>query len=673
MATDSLIKRAHPGAPLMTSKLDRVLGQPVAFLVTTAILLVLFGWTFIVNPGRPAAADDPAYYTWRTEALLANDPVTLLEMDGPLSMFGGGYRVATPLLGAMIRRIADVGALAPTAVLAVGLRVLIPLLLAGFAYRWRRDPLLWHTVAFASASLLLTPPFAGYLDNMMALFFLSASLFLIAPSRGSWAARIAFAVLLLLAGLTHPTTLVIFCVVLGAMAGFRFLYRGFALRSVIRDDGAMLASAFTAAVVTYAIWKVGAWGQPAPLSEAALPPPAPAAFFKVRLSDWVAALRPPFNGPLFAIGALGLLASGRRAAENELSRVALLWLAPLVGIFGFIAGIAYPYYRFFNTTMAWVLLVGVGGFFVARYLIGVAHRGGVAVVALVGVVAVAFVIAGNFRAGFAQSHWNDVGDAWIRPDERRQLDALAPALSSITGERPVVFVVDDEASEPVRIYGFSKRAGNVTRYGVPPELQDRTAFYLGSVEGFVAGEATERDDYYRALSEASLADSERVSAGEEPVVVVVEAFNRTGRNAASFSGGPRLDVSGGSEVLYVDETGVDALQGDLDPEVTPAPASLPSRAVKIVIAAMLLLAPGWLALRSVLPDAGPSDSLGLVPALSAAILIPVAFAGLAITRSPLTGGLAWAFLAVGTAVGAGMFLWAGLRSARPVAGYTAAP
>ena len=179
-------------------RIDRALGSRWAFLGTALILLAIFGATFVTNPDRPAAADDPAYYTWRTEALLSNPPDAMLEVRGPLDMYASGYRVVTPVIGGLIRRVADVGSLTPTIVLAVGLRVLIPMLLAGFAYRHRKDPLIWHAVAFASASLLVTPPFAGYLDNVMTLMFLTASLYFIEPARTKWGGRIAFFILLLL-------------------------------------------------------------------------------------------------------------------------------------------------------------------------------------------------------------------------------------------------------------------------------------------------------------------------------------------------------------------------------------------------------------------------------------------------------------------------------------------
>ena len=664
MAESTFIKRAQPHSSIMsTTHSGRGLGSPWAFLATGLILLAIFGATFFTNPDRPAAADDPAYYTWRTEALISNEPDAMLGIHGPLDMYSSGYRVTTPVVGGLIRRIADVGPLTPTIVLAVGLRVLIPMLLAGFAYRHRKDPLIWHAVAFGSASLLVTPPFAGYLDNVMTLLFLTAALYFIEPSRTQWPARIAFFILLLLPGLTHPTTLAIFYVVLGAMAVVRLIFRRFDLRSVIRDDGPMLGTAFLAAIATYAIWKIGIWGESASLSEAALPPPAGADFFKTRLGDWVAAMRPALNGPLFLVGLIGVLAAGRRAAEDELTRVSVVWLAPLVGVLGAVAGLTYPYYRFFNTTLAWVLLVGVGAYFLARFFLDVARRGGAGVIAVLGLVAIAFVLAGNFKAGLDQTHWNDPSDAWIKPDQRADLDALKAFLFADpeTAERPIVFVADDEAAEPVRIYGFAKLVGNVSRYGVPGELQDRTAYYLGSLENFLAGKPTDRDDYYRSLSEASLDDAQSVGAelSRSPLVVVADVFNQTGSNADLPE--PQDTSSDGADVIFLDNGGVrDASASDaitmFAPEDPPSPVGNIFRAILGII---LLLIPGFLAVRLLLPEAETGEMLAMVPVLGISLLALVTIVQLAITGSPLTSGQAWMALIVSVIISAAGFLVAG--------------
>lgn len=662
MADRTFIKRAQPHSPLMSgARSHRGLGSRWAFIGTALVLLAVFGATFIANPDRPAAADDPAYYTWRTEALISDEPDSMLGINGPLDMYSSGYRVTTPVIGGSLRRIADVGPLTPTIVLSVGLRVLIPLLLAGFAYRHRRDPLIWHAVAFGSASLLITPPFAGYLDNVMTLMFLTAALYLIEPARTRWLARIAFFVLLLLPGLTHPTTLAIFCVVLGAMAVVRLIYRRFDLRSVVRDDGPMLVAALLAAVSTYVIWKVGIWGQSASLSEAALPPPAGADFFKTRLNDWVAALRPVLNGPLFLVGLVGLLAAGRRAAEDELARVGVVWLAPLAGVLGVAAGLTYPYYRFFNTTLAWVLLVGVGGYFLARFFLDIARGGGIGFVALLGLVAIAVVFAGNFKAGLDKTNWNDPSDGWVKPDQRAALEVLNAYLERdpVAGERPIIFVADDEAAEPVRIYGFAKLVGNVSRYGVPGELQDRTAYYLGSVENLLAGRPTDRDDYYRTLSAASLDDATSVAPelSRSALVVVADVFNKTGSNAALFE---REDFSAqGADVVYISEGGI--FKADRGPFIddTEDPSSPFGDILRGALGMILLLLPGWFLVRALLPGASFGETVGMVPVLGIALLALVTVFQLAITSSALTAGQAWIALIITTVASIAVFLTAG--------------
>jgi hypothetical protein len=668
MATSTLTDRVRtPAAP--PSAGDRWLGHPAAFVATAAILLAVFGWTFLANPGRPAPADDPAYYTWRTEALIENDPVTLLEATGPLDMYSGGYRVTTPVIASFFRKMGGADLLTPTSLLAVGLRVVIPLLLAGFAYRQRRDPLIFHAVALGSASLLLTPPFGGYLDNVLTLFFLGASLFFVAPARTSWPARLVFGALLVLSGLTHPTTLAIFCVVLGAMAGVRWIFRGFDLGSVIRDDGPMLGAAFAAAVVTYLVWKIGIWGQSAPLSDAALPPPADADFFKTRLGGWLEAMRPILNGPLFLIGAAGLLAAGKRAAEDELTRVAIVWLAPLAGIFGFLAGVAYPYYRFFNTTLSWILLVGVGIYFAARWFMGVAAGEGAAKLALLGVVALAVVIGTNFTAGLEQSHWNDETDAWLKPAQEEELTPVRTALAQVPPEVPVVFVVDDEAPEEVRIYGFAKLAGNVTRYAVPGAQQDLTAYYLGSLESYMAGEPSERggDAYYRELSEASLEDVRAVTARseQEPIIVVPSVFNATGANA-EIAAGSETGVDIGDATVWIARGGsLESLGGTPVPtgDVPDEDGSL-FRIVVMVLLLVLLALPGWLLAKSVFPEAGLTDSLGLVPALATAALAVAGVVVLAVARAPFGTGLEWAAFVLAL-VGSGFLYLRGRRSPAP--------
>jgi hypothetical protein len=649
MTAPTLTRRAPERASTHVRRSDAFLGHPVAFVATAAILLVIFGWTFWTNSGRVAPTKDPAYYTWRTEALISEEPATLLALEGPNGMFAGGYRVAAPVIGGILRHIADVSSLSVTVFLMVGTPVLTALLLAGFAYRHRRDPLLFHAVAFASAGLFLTPPFIGYIDNALCLMFLAAALHFIDPSRDSWPARLGLGSSLLLAGLTHPTTLVIFCGVLGIMAGVRLLVRGFDLRAVLHADGPMLLTALAACLVTLGIWTVGVWGRSASLAESALPPPYGSDFFVDRMILWIEAMRPVFNGPLLAIGLIGLLLAGRRVAEDDLARVSVLWLAPLVGLFGFVAGLTYPYYRFFNTTLAWVLLVGVGAWLVMRFFMGVASKGGAARIAVLGVVAVVIALATNFTVGLDKSGWTNLNAQWLSEQERADLDALRASLIAEGGrDRPVVFVIDDEPPRPFQIYGFSKLSGNTSRYGLPAGQIDRSFLYLGSLENYLAGEPTTRgDETYDDLSRDFLADINRGMAGEtavveNPVVVVAEIFNPNGANVDLLE-----DPTG---VADEDRQGVWLLRGgelaqlyglvDL-PNITEESDAGLGHLLRVVGGIGLLLLTGALLLRWLLPDATLAEGLGLAPVLATGLVTVAGFVVLAVIRSPFSSGPAW--------------------------------
>lgn len=650
--------------------IDSMLDRPIAFVITTLILVAIFSSTFITNTERVAPGDDPAFYTWRTEALISEDPSLLLEATGPRDVLAGGYRVSTPIIGGILRGTTGIDPLTTTMVLTVLIRVLIALLLAGFAYRHsatagfyqrypgpaepgkQRDPLVFHGVAFAVASLILTSPFFGYLDNLICLVLLSTSLYFIEPLRESWAARAGFAGLLVLAGLTHPTTLVFFCVVLGAASALRLLLRRFDFKSVIRDDGPLLIGAFVSVVVTYAIWKLGAWGPSVSLSEAAVAPPADAEFFKKRLGGWISELRPVLNGPLLIIGLVGLLAAGRRAFEDVLSRMTILWLLPLIGIFGFLAGVAYPYYRFLNVTVSWILLIGLGAAFLARMFVQWSRRTNP--LPLLGVVAIAAVLATNFTSGFER--WTDLDESWLAPQQVTDFQALQVALEEHGNGRPVVFALDTTATEEVRVYGFMKLSANVSRAGLPHGYLDRGYVYLGSAESFFEGEPTPgTNEHYLEISEQTLEDAEAgiATSGGEPIVVV----------ASTFSQG-ELDDQRGTQLMPVEGTvwGLDGgtvtdqssgeeLVSDLERD---DPGILNLAWVGLLM--LVLLVPGFIWFRAIVPDGSTAEALGLVPALAVALLILSGFAVLTVSRAPFSSAYAWSSVAVATAAALG-FWW----------------
>jgi hypothetical protein len=676
MTAPTLTRRAPERAPTDVRRGEAFLGHPVGFVATAAILLTIFGWTFWTHSGRVAPTKDPAYYTWRTEALISEDPATLLDIEGPNGIFSGGYRVAAPVMGGILRHIVDVSSLSVTVFLMVGTPVLTALLLAGFAYRRRRDPLLFHAVAFASAGLFLTPPFIGYIDNVLCLMFLAGALHFIGPARYSWPARLGLGAFLLLAGLTHPTTLVIFCGVLGFMAAVRLVVRGFDLHSVMRADGPMLLTAFAAGLVTLGIWTIGAWGRPESLAESALSPPYGSDFFANRMILWIKAMRPVFNGPLLAIGLVGLLFAGRRAAEDDLARVSVLWLAPLVGLFGFVAGLSYPYYRFFNTTLAWVLLVGVGAWLVMRFFAVVARKGGAASVAILGVAAVVIALATNFTVGLDKSGWTNLNSQWLSEQERTDLDALRFSLAVESRDRQVVFVIDDEPFRPFQIYGFSKLSGNTSRYGLPPGQIDRGYLYLGSLENYLAGEPTTRgEETYDDLSRDFLADVERGRTSGDPIVVVAEVFNPAGPNSDLLAAGASEIDARGEEVWLVkdgtvtsssDSPGVQ--EAPITAETAPAGAG---HLLRVTGGLLLLVLIGVLALRWLLPDVTLAEGLGLAPVVAVGVVTITGFVVLAVTRSPFSAGPVWFSYVVALGVSIIAFVRgrtrASLREAKPSA------
>lgn len=616
--------------------LPRVLGTRSAFVATTIVLVAAFGWTFFATPGRPAPADDPAYTVWRTETLLVDPPRTFMEIEGPGGMHSTGYRVVTPVIAGVMRRVLGSDEITPTVVLAVGCRVVLALLLAGLAYRHVRDPVVWHLVALGSGSLLLTPPFGGYTDNMVALAFLTAALYLLEPARIDVPARFVLGGLLMLAGLTHPTTLAIFCATLVTLAGLRRLSSGDRPAGASTDTQ-VLVIAGVAVLVVLVAWRAGIWGSPAPLREGALPPPGTGGFFSTRLGDWLSAIRPIPNALLLGCGLVGLYAS-RRSEWGPLWPISTAWMTPLVGILGVATGFAYPYYRFLNSTLAWVFLVGVGTYFAVRLLLS---SGWKPLPTALGVGAVGLAIVTNYASGLTQPQWTDPDRGWIAPDERRDFEALASSLRGVDDD--IVFVVDDDASEPVRLYGFVKRAGNIARYGVPPQLQAETSIYLGSLENLLANRPTPRDDFYERLSASTL---EEVKDPGSAVVVVPEVLNRTGSNV-SLSGGERstgvVGVANGAITV-----GSRTIPSSTDPE----PRAELGDWARAIAGAVILLIPGFLMARVLMPGS-LSAFTGVAVVLGIALMVALTIGVLAIVRTPLTPVVAWSTVALVNLIAAG--------------------
>ncbi|MFM7718423.1 MAG: hypothetical protein ACKO8G_02870 [Actinomycetota bacterium] len=300
---------SEPGAPTARRSL---LASPLSAIVVAIGLLVAYGWTYLMDPSISAPTRDPAWYTWRSALLMQGDPKLLVRDWGPLSMFGGGYRVSVPLYGAVLQRVAGIDLYSFSAFLMVGLPVLAGLALGAFAWRSRRDPLLFVLVLLATATWCMTTPYVGYLDNIAVLYLLSLIVAFIEPARTSWGARVALVVLGIAAAFTHPTTCVIFGASLVALFGFRVLTSRFRFGPALRELGPPLLAIGAGMIGGLATWLVGPWGAPGSLADAALPPPYTQEVFLGRLLGWVRSLQPVVLVPLVVVAIAWTVRTARR-------------------------------------------------------------------------------------------------------------------------------------------------------------------------------------------------------------------------------------------------------------------------------------------------------------------------------------------------------------------------
>ena len=79
---------------------------------------------------------------------------------------------------------------------------------------------------------------------------------------------------------------------------------------------------------------------------------------------------------------------------------------------------------------------------------------------------------------------------WYTYKTREDLDALRTELAETDPDTPVVFAVDDDPAKGFQVYGSSKLAGNISRYGLPDGMIDQSYVYLGDVENLLQDRPT---------------------------------------------------------------------------------------------------------------------------------------------------------------------------------------
>jgi Major Facilitator Superfamily len=341
----------------------------------TLLMLSALGWRFVQDPSLAAPTRDPAWYTWRANVIMQDDPASVVREWGPNGLFSGGYRVTVPVEGALLQRVVGIDTYSMAKFLMLGVPLLIGLALGAGAVRSRGDPTAFLVMLLATAALFLTTPYVGYLDDTTVLFLICLMLPFLGASRTSWGARTALFLIGIAAAFTHPTTCVLFGATLLAVFGFHFLTSRFRLGEALRSDGPMLMSVGFGMIAGLASWVAGIWGTTANLKDAALPPPYAKAFFVDRLLEWIGSMQPVIVVPFvaLAIGSTVLLARRERRPANTFDVTSAWWLLPLVGIGSILLGTdtqvsgdpnspVVPYYRFVNATAAPLALVGLGAF-----------------------------------------------------------------------------------------------------------------------------------------------------------------------------------------------------------------------------------------------------------------------------------------------------------------------
>jgi hypothetical protein len=471
--TSSDLQVSVPAAPdaRPLSVRGPVLGSWWVLAGATILMLAALGWRFVQDPTLAAPTRDPAWYTWRANVIMEDDPASIVREWGPNGLFSGGYRVTVPVEGALLQRVVGIDTYSMAKFLMLGVPVLIGLALGAGAVRSRGDPTAFLVMLLATAALFLTTPYVGYLDDTTVLFLICLMLPFLGAARTSWGARTALFLIGIAAAFTHPTTCVLFGLTLIAVFGFHFITSRFRLGEALKADGPMLLSVGFGMVAGLASWVVGIWGVSANLKDAALPPPYAKAFFVDRLLEWIGSMQPVIVVPFIAlaIGSTVLLARRERRPANAFDLTSAWWLLPLVGIGSIVLGTdtqvsgdpnspVVPYYRFMNATAAPLALVGLGAFALIwwartrtdrRELIrGFAIAGAVVVLAWL-VNAAKFtkpqIVGGGARWTFLLSAVavvvGLVGAAVVKSDSARKLVSVAAATTLVVA--PLGFLLWD--------------------------------------------------------------------------------------------------------------------------------------------------------------------------------------------------------------------------------------
>jgi hypothetical protein len=646
----------------------RFFGRPVIGAVVVAAIALAMGWQFFTDASRGVPAFDTAFYQWRVEYLLENEPGDLIDLRGATGALAGGYRIAEPVTGAVLRTVGGVAPSTPTILLSVLFRILCAAGMAAFAWKHRRNWLVFYVTLISIPALFFLQRFFGYMDNFMTLALLAGVLILMDRMPGSWGARIAVTTFLFLAGMSHPTTLVIFLLSMGAVAGYRLL-RERSLLTALRSEGLIIATGTVAVFLTAAFWLGGLWGPTSSFSDAAVPPPETVDFFINRSVGVLKSLEPFYPVlllfPLMAVGLIHLLVKVVRDREY-FAEVTVAWTLPLAGMLGFLIGAAYPYFRFFNATLAPLLLAALALCLLILWPLKLRGAAG-KVLAGVAAVAVTFVVGTWWTRGLEA--WNTT-PTWLTPEIRSTMAAAGAYLDASPETERAVFVTDAQPGEIVP-YGHYKEHANAINAGLRGDQIDQATLFFGRIEDLQAGQpSTSEDQPYNDISAETADQALPLLEDEGTVVFVPEVFNEHSTNLEFLescqSNGECAPIGDSGLFLIpaassapvseaaLSDAGRSASEARSFATSPPGPfENLGSTLLATLRLLLLLVVPGYLFYRRFDRRTWP-EALALIPMFSIASVTAVGVVLVAIVRGPFTGALGWISWAI--AVAAAVFV-----------------
>jgi Major Facilitator Superfamily len=526
----------------------------------------------------------------------------------------------------------------------------------------------FYVTLISIPALFFLQRFFGYMDNFMTLALLAGVLILVDRMPGSWGARIAVTTFLFLAGMSHPTTLVIFLLSMGAVAGYRLL-RERSLLAALRSEGLIIATGTAAVIAVAAFWLGGLWGPTSSFSDAAVPPPETVDFFINRSVGVLKSLEPFYPVlllfPLMAVGLIHLLVKVVRDREY-FAEVTVAWTLPLAGMLGFLIGAAYPYFRFFNATLAPLLLAALALCLLILWPLKLRGSEGRALAA-VAAVAVTFVVGTWWTRGL--DAWNTT-PTWLTPEIRSTMAAAGAYLDASPEAERAVFVTDAQPGEIVP-YGQYKEHANAINAGLRGDQIDEATLFFGRIEDLQAGQpSTSEDEPYNDISAETADESLPLLEQEGTVVLMPAVFNEHSTNLEFLESCPSSGecVSVGDSGLFLvpalttttiaESALTDA--GRAAGEATAFAASPPgafenlgSTLLATFRLLLLLVVPGYLFYRRFDRRTWP-EALALVPMISIASVTAIGVVLVAIVRGPFTGALGWISWAI--AVAAAIFV-----------------